>query len=166
MKSPKNQNKMLYISAKKSGSRDELKNIKKLKDKASSKRYNSISDSSSNYSESSISSHSDWDKDRQLAGRMEINMLDHVMTDDKSTNKDQHNDAIDNEPTFDNNSFNLYRETKDPLPVVTFSLRGGKKHIPITVSGITCLWGSGATNIMIKIIHIKYYERNIWYNKL
>ena len=53
--------------------------------------------------------------------------MDHVVTDNIKKNKYQHNDAIDNDLTFDNNSFNLYSGTKDPLPVVTFSLRGGNK---------------------------------------
>ena len=58
------------------------------------------------------------------------------MTDNIKKNKYQHNDAIDNESTFDN-SFNLSIGTKYPLPVVSVSLRGGKKHRAMTVSGIT-----------------------------
>ena len=44
---------------------------------------------------------------------MDINGLDHVVTDNIKTNKDQHNYAIENEPTFDN-SFNLSSGTKYP----------------------------------------------------
>ena len=58
-------------------------------------------------------------------------MLDNVVTDNIKTNKGQYNDSIDNDPTFYNNSFNLYSGTKDPLPVVTVSLLRGKKHCSI-----------------------------------
>ena len=36
----------------------------------------------------------------------------------------------------------------------------------MTVAGIKFLWGTGATNVMIKIRHVKYYERNMWSNKV
>ena len=67
---------------------------------------------------------------------------------------------------FDHNSFNWSSGTRDPLTVVTVSLRGGKKHRSTTVDGLTFLWDSGATNIMIKIRHTKYYERKIQSNKV
>ena len=57
---------------------------------------------------------------------MEINRLDHVVSDNIKTNKNQRNDAMKNEPKFDN-EFSLSSGTKDPLPVVTVSLRGGEK---------------------------------------
>ena len=63
---------------------------------------------------------------------------------------DQYNDAIDNDLTLDNSSFSLYSGTSDPLLLVTVSLQGGKKHIATIVSGLTCLWDSRATNIMMK----------------
>ena len=62
--------------------------------------------------------------------------MDHVVTDNIKKDKDQHNYAIENELKFDS-SFNLYIRSKDPLTVVTISLRGGKKHRAMTVSGIT-----------------------------
>ena len=68
-KSLKKQNKILYIIAKKSSLWRELKNIKKLKYKASRKRYNSSSDSSRDYYNSSLSMYIDWDEDRQPDGR-------------------------------------------------------------------------------------------------
>ena len=80
-------------------------------------------------------------------------------------NKNQRNDVIENEPKFDN-TFNLSRGTKDPLLVVNFILWEGNKQRSSTVTGLTCLWGSGATNSMIKIKHTKYYERNMVSNKL
>ena len=57
LKALSKQNKMLYSISKKSGSRCELKNIKKIKDKFSKKHYNSGSNYSTNeyYSESSLS---------------------------------------------------------------------------------------------------------------
>ena len=52
--------------------------------------------------------------------------MDHVVSDNIKTNKNQRNDAMKNEPKFDN-EFSLSSGTKDPLPVVTVSLRGGEK---------------------------------------
>ena len=63
---------------------------------------------------------------------------------------DQYNDIIDNDQTLDNGSFSLSSGTRDPLPVVTVSLRGGKKHISTVVAGLIYLWYSGATDSMIK----------------
>ena len=59
------------------------------------------------------------------------------------------NESINSEPTFDNSRFNLSRVTSDPLPVVTFSLLGGKKHRETIVAGLTYLWDSGDTDSMI-----------------
>ena len=92
--------------------------------------------------------------------------MDQTANNNIKTNKYQHNDAIYNDLTFDTNSFNLSNGTKDPLPVVSVSLRGGKKHISMNVSGITCLWDSEATNIMINRRHTKYYECKMQYNKV
>ena len=92
--------------------------------------------------------------------------MDNVVTDTIKTNKDQHNDAIYNEPTFDTKFFNLYSGTKEPIQVVTVSLQGCNKHRAKTVSGITCLWDSRDTNRMIKIRHTKYYERKMRSKKL
>ena len=57
------------------------------------------------------------------------------MTDNIKTNKNQCNDTIENEPKFDNN-FNLSSGTKDPLTLVTVSLKGGKKY------SNDCLWSN------------------------
>ena len=138
--------KKMYIITKKSGSRRELKNIKNIKAKSSNKCYDSISDSSSDesYSKSSLSSSSNWYEDRNPAGIREINILYHAVTDNIKKNKDQHHDAIENEPTFVN-SCSFSSGTKYPLPLVTVSLQGGKKHRAGTICVITCLWGRGAT---------------------
>ena len=53
---------MLFIMAKKSGSRHELKKIKKIRAKASTKHDSSSSNSSSSDSDSYLSSGSKWDK--------------------------------------------------------------------------------------------------------
>ena len=55
-------------------------------------------------------------------------MLYHVVTENLKKDKDQSNEAIKNEPTFDNSGFKLSSVTSNPLPVVTVSLRGGKKQ--------------------------------------
>ena len=56
------------------------------------------------------------------------------MTDKINKNKNQHNDAIENDPEFDY-IFSLSSGTKYPLPVVTVSLVGGKKQRATMVSG-------------------------------
>ena len=91
--------------------------------------------------------------------------MDHIVTDNINKNKNKRNYAIENDPKFDN-TFNLSSRNKDPLPVVTVSLRGGKKQIATTVASLTCLWDSGDIDAMIKIIHMKYYEHNIRSNKV
>ena len=55
------------------------------------------------------------------------------MTDNIKKNQNKNNDAIENEPKFDN-IFSLSRGTNYSLPVVTFSLLGGKKQISNMVS--------------------------------
>ena len=78
-----------------------------------------------------------------------MNRLDHVVTNNLKKNKDRSNEAINNEPTFDTSNFNLSSSNSNPLPVVTVYLRRINKHRETTVSCITCLWDSGATNTMI-----------------
>ena len=95
-----------------------------------------------------------------------MNRLDHIVTDNLNNDKDQSNEATNSDPTFDTSSFNSSSGTSDPLPVVTVSLLGGKKHKATTVSGLTVLWYSGATDSMIKIRHINNYERKMRYNKV
>ena len=74
------------------------------------------------------------------------------MTNNINKYKYKYNYAIKNKPKFDS-SFILSSGTRDPLPVVTVNLRGCKKHRATTVSGLTCLWDSGATDGMIKRKH-------------
>ena len=73
-------------------------------------------------SDSSLARDSSLDKERCYDGRKEINKLDHAVTNNIKDYNYQYNDAIDNEPTFDNSSFNLSSGTRDPLPVVTVLL--------------------------------------------
>ena len=82
-------------------------------------------------------------------------MLDHVVTYNIKKNKDKLNYSIYNDPAFDTNSSNLSRGTRYPLPVVTVTLRGGKKRRATAVAGISCVRDSGATNIMIERNHNK-----------
>ena len=148
LKSLKNQNKMIYSIANKSVSRREIKNIKKIRAEASKKT--SVSSSEDWHSGSSLAMDSSLDKHRQPDIPKEINKLYHLVTYNLNNYNDQSNEAIDNEPTFGNSSFNLSSGASDPLPVVTVSLRGGKKHGATVVSGLTCLWYSEATDSMIK----------------
>ena len=92
--------------------------------------------------------------------------MDHIGTNNLNTNTDQINEANNNEPTFNNNSFNLSSRTSDPLPLVTVSLQGGNKHRATTISDITCLWDSGSTNSTMKRKHTKHYELKIQSNKV
>ena len=78
------------------------------------------------------------------------------MANNITKNQNQNNDAIENYPKLDN-IFSLSSGTKDPLPVVTVSLKWGKKQIATMVVDLTCLWDSGYTRIMIKIKHTKHY---------
>ena len=77
-----------------------------------------------------------------------MNKLDHVVT-NNIKNKYQCNDAIEYEPKYDNKS-SLSSGTKDPLTVVTVSLRGGKKHRETIIASLICLWGIRATVRVIK----------------
>ena len=52
------------------------------------------------------------------------------------------------------------------MPAVTVILRGGKKRRATTVSGVSFLWDSGATDIMIKIRRTQYYECKMRSNKV
>ena len=51
-----------------------------------------------------------------------MNRLDHIVTENLKSYKDQINETINNEPTFDTSNFNLSRGTSDPLPVVNVYL--------------------------------------------
>ena len=71
-----------------------------------------------------------------------MNRLDHIVTENLNNYKDQGNEAINSKLEFDTSIFNLSSGNSDPLPVVTVSLRGLKKHRSTTVAGITSLWYS------------------------
>ena len=146
-----NQNNMLYSIAKKSGSRHDINNIKTINSKAS--KQTSVSSSEDWDSDSSLAINSGWDNNILPAISKEIKNFDHVVTDTLNNYNDQNNESIDNDPTFENSGFNLSSGTSEPLPVVTVSLRGGKKHRATVVAGLTLLWYSGATNSMIKRRH-------------
>ena len=52
------------------------------------------------------------------------------------------------------------------MTVLIVSLIVGKKHRADIVSGLTCLWGSGHTNIINKRRQTKLYERKMRSNKV
>ena len=81
--------------AKRTGSRHELKRIKKIKSKASNNNSYSNIDNyiGASNSDSSLSSDSEWDKRRHPTECKEIDKLDHVVT-NNITNKYQRNDTI------------------------------------------------------------------------
>ena len=87
------------------------------------------------------------------------------MTDNINKNINQHNEIIENDPKFDN-KFSLYGSNNYSLPVVTFSLRGGKKQRTTMVYRLICLWDIGDNYIMIKIKNTKHYERRMRSNKV
>ena len=91
--------------------------------------------------------------------------MDYVVPNNIKTNNNQRNEAIKNYPKFDN-IFSLSIGIKYSLPVVNVNLRGGKKQRENIISGLTCLWDSGATYSMIKRKHAEYYERKMRYNEV
>ena len=168
LKALKKQNKILYNVSNKSGLRREINKINNIRAKSSMKGHHSSRGSFSDYleSDSSLARNISWDKYRRPAGRKEMKRLEHVLANNLKTNKDQSNGAINSELMFDTSNFNLSTGANNPLPVVTVSLQGGKKHRATTVSGLTCLWYSRATNSTIKIKHTKYYERKMRSNRV
>ena len=134
----------------------------------SKKLCNSSSEYSSekSYPNSSLSRDSNWDTSIRPSGHKDKNKLDQIVNNNTKTNKDQLNDAIYNETTFDTSRFNSSSRTRDPLPVVNITLWGGKKHRSAIVSGLTWLWDSGATDSIIKRKRNKQYEHKIRYNKV
>ena len=95
-----------------------------------------------------------------------MNRLYHLVTNNLKSYRYQSIEAIKNELTFDASNFNLSNDNINPLPVVTVSLQGGKKHRETAVAGLTFLWDRVGTNRMIKIKHTKNYKRKLRSNKL
>ena len=93
-----------------------------------------------------------------------MNKLYHVVT-NNINNKYHNNYAIEYEPKFDS-KFSLSSGTKDPLLVVTTRTLGGKKHRATLIYSLTCMWYSGATNIMNKMRHTEPFESKIHSNKV
>ena len=58
-----------------------------------------------------------------------MNILDHVVTNNIKIKKYQLKEETYNDLKFGTNSFNSFRGTRDPLPVVSITLQGGKKLI-------------------------------------
>ena len=91
--------------------------------------------------------------------------MDHVVADNININKNENNDAIENEQKFDN-KFSLSIWNKEPVPVVTVSLREGKKLRTAMIPVVLFLWGSRATYIIIRLKHTKHYECRMRSNKV
>ena len=92
-------------------------NASKKRSYSRSNNYSSDSDSGSY-----ISSDSDLEEQREPTKGKEVNNLYHIIPDNINKDNNQHNYTIENKPKFDN-TFILSRSTKDPLPVLNFSLR-------------------------------------------
>ena len=124
LKSFNKKNKIIFSISKKTVSCREINKINNIKAVSSKNHRDDSSNSSSDDldCDSSLSSYSDSDEYRRPSGRKEINRLNRVVTNNVNKNKDQHNDAIYNNPTFDINIFNSSISTKDPLLLVTVSL--------------------------------------------
>ena len=148
LKDIKKQNKMLFRMEKRSGSCPEIKITKNIRDEVSKK--NDYSRSNICISDSDSSFYSDRKRDKRIHNteRKEMNKLYHVV-ENTIKNKDQCNDATEYEPKF-HGKVSLSGGTKDPIPVVTVSLGGGNIHRETIIAGLTCLWDSRCTNIMIK----------------
>ena len=85
------------------------------------------------------------------------NRLDHVA----STNlvdHDQLNEVVDNELKFDSSSSLSNNPVKDALPIFTVSLIVVHKYRHTLNSGLTLLWYSGATDIMMNCKHLNPYQ--------
>ena len=85
----------------------------------------------------------------------EHNRLDHVVN--ININNNQVNDAVNNKLEFDSSNSLSNNPVKDPLPIVTVILRGGKKSRKILNSDLICLWDIGSTDRMIKSNYINTY---------
>ena len=73
-------------------------------------------------------------------------------------NHNQVNDAIYNELKFDGSNNLVNNTVEDSLTILTIMLRGGKYSRQTFKSGLTCLYNSGATDSMIKLMHIHIYK--------
>ena len=63
---------------------------------------------------------------REVAFLREIKILDHTVFDNIKTNKDQHNEDIENKLDF-HHMFNLSSSSKDPLSILPVRFQGAKK---------------------------------------
>ena len=85
-----------------------------------------------------------------------MNKSDHTVN-NNINNKYQCNYAIEYELKFDN-TFSLSSDNKDPLPLVSVSLRGVKIQRVTIIAGLICLWNIVANDSMIRRRHTKRYE--------
>ena len=78
---------------------------------------------------------------------------------------DKVNEVIDNALKFGSN-YNLAIPIRYPQSVVANILRKGNKYTNMVMAGITCLWDTIDSYIIIKRKYINYYKENINPNKL
>ena len=102
MKDLRKKDKMLFSMVKHPSSNRELKKIKTIRTKESSKREFSSSSISISNSVSPLYSDSKKDKRKQPDKWKDIKKLDHILASD-GKNDNQCNDAIEYDPEFDNN---------------------------------------------------------------
>ena len=76
------------------------------------------------------------------------------------------NDIINNKLKYDISNSIFNNPLEDPLPIVTIRTRGEKKSRHTLNSGLTCVWDSGSTEIMINLKHINYYKSKLRANKV
>ena len=78
----------------------------------------------------------------------------------------QGNDIIENELKFDSRN-NLVNDTVEhPLPILTISLKGGRKSIKTLKSVLSRLGNRGANSRMISCKHIQPYKSKLRSNKV
>ena len=86
---------------------------------------------------------------------LKINLLDKIINNDLKNEKLMYD--IHNELKFSAQSDNF----KLPIPITTLRVCKGKKLRGIHVTGLTCLWDSGASDSMIKKLMIINFEKSL-----
>ena len=90
---------------------------------------------------------------------LKINLLDKIINNDLKNENLMYD--VHNKLKFSNQSNNF----KLPTPVTTISVCKGKNLRGIHVSGLTCLWDSGASDSMIKKSYVRKLQEKFRKNK-